>query len=157
MNSHEDRATHDKREYLTFALGAEQYAVDILQAQEIRRYDKVTSIANAPNHVKGVIHLRGNIVPIIDLRVRFGLIDARFNEQTVVIILNLFGTVVGTVVDSVSDVVEIGAGEIKEAPSVASDVNISHITGIAAVDGRMLVVLDMAGFMMSEGLVVTNS
>jgi len=146
---HHDLA-HAKREYLAFALGAEQYAVDLLQVQEIRGYEAVTRIANAPEHILGVINLRGRIVPILDLRVRFGLEHASFNEQTVAIILNVREAVVGAVVDAVSDVVQIGADDIKDTPTLSSTVNTDHMTGMATVDDRMLIMLDMDRFLSDE-------
>src|SRR4051794_24718194 len=109
MNTRTKDSTSGTPQFLAFALGAEQYAVGILSVQEIRGYDAVTRIANAPEHIKGVINLRGQVIPIIDLRVRFGLANVTFTEQTVVVVLNVEGTVVGAVVDSVSDVVEISA------------------------------------------------
>jgi purine-binding chemotaxis protein CheW len=153
---HQDPA-HAKREYLAFALGAEQYAVDLLQVQEIRSYETVTRIANAPAHIQGVINLRGRIVPILDLRIRFGLEHASFNEQTVVIILNVREAVVGAVVDAVSDVVEIGADDIKDTPTLSSTVNTDHLTGMATVNDRMLIMLDMDRFLSDEGLVARES
>lgn len=94
-------------EYLTFRLGAEEYGVDILKVQEIRGYDAITQIANAPVFVKGVINLRGVIVPIVDMRIKFALGDAEYDQFTVVIILNVAGRVVGIVVDAVSDVISL--------------------------------------------------
>jgi purine-binding chemotaxis protein CheW len=157
MKAPHDDPAHVKREYLAFALGAEQYAVDLLQVQEIRSYETVTHIANAPEHIKGVINLRGRIVPILDLRVRFGLEHASFNEQTVVIILNVREAVVGAVVDSVSDVVQIGADGIKDTPTLSSAVNTDHIEGMATVDDRMLIMLDMDRFLSDEGFVAREN
>jgi purine-binding chemotaxis protein CheW len=157
MHAHQNDPAHAKREYLAFALGAEHYVVDILQVQEIRGYETVTRLANAPEHIQGVINLRERIVPIIDLRIRFGLDHATFNEQTVVIILNVLGAVIGAVVDAVSDVVEIGSDDIKDTPTLASNLNTAHITGMATVDDRMLIMLDMARFLTDENLVAQKS
>src|SRR5499427_10152371 len=104
------------QEFLTFRLGAEEYGIDILKVQEIRGYDQVTRIANAPGFIKGVVNLRGVIVPIIDLRIKFNLGEAKYDAFTVVIVLNVLERVVGVVVDSVSDVLALGADEIKPAP-----------------------------------------
>ena len=104
-----------------------------------------------------MINLRGQIVPIIDLRIRFGLDNASFNGQTVAIILNLPGTVIGAVVDSVSDVIEVTASDMKEIPNLSSTPNTDHMSGIAAVDDRMLIILDMAGFLIGEALVTSES
>ena len=104
------------REFLSFKLGAEEYGIDILKVQEIRGYEPPTRIANAPEFIKGVVNLRGVIVPIVDMRVRFGLDDVQYNGFTVVIILNVVGRTVGMVVDSVSDVLELGGDTIRPAP-----------------------------------------
>lgn len=126
---------HPAREFLTFRLGAEEYGIDILKVQEIRSYEAPTRIANAPAFVKGVINLRGVIVPIVDLRLKFCLGDARYNAFTVVIILNIAKRVVGAVVDSVSDVLELKGEQIKPAPEFNSMLDASHITGLATIAG----------------------
>ena len=105
------------REYLSFKLGAEEYGIDILKVQEIRSYESPTRIANAPPFIKGVVNLRGVIVPIVDMRVRFGLADVQINSFTVVIILNIASRTVGIVVDAVSEVLELGGDAIKPAPN----------------------------------------
>ncbi len=130
-------------EYLTFRLGREEYAIDILKVQEIRGYEQPTRIANAPHFIKGVVNLRGVIVPIIDLRLKFGLDDAAYNTFTVVIILNVGQRVVGMVVDSVSDVLELKAADIREAPEMSSMVESSHIIGLGTVAERMLILIDV--------------
>lgn len=152
MNTATKDSTSGTPQFLAFALGAEQYAVGILSVQEIRGYDAVTRIADAPEHIKGVINLRGQVIPIIDLRVRFGLENVTFTEQTVVVVLNVDRTVVGAVVDSVSDVVEISADDIKETPALSTNLNSDHITGIATLEDRMLIMLDAASFLVGEHL-----
>lgn len=131
------------REYLTFRLGAEEYGIDILKVQEIRGYENPTRIANAPHFIKGVINLRGVIVPIVDLRIKFGLGDAAYNEFTVVIILNVHDRVVGMVVDSVSDVLELAPSDVREAPDLAAVVDASYIIGLGTVAERMLILVDI--------------
>ena len=130
-------------EYLTFRLGKEEYAVDILRVQEIRGYDEPTRMANAPDYVKGVINLRGSIVPIIDLRMLFNLPDPSYDSFTVVIVLNVCGTVVGMVVDSVNDVVGIPSQELKPAPDFGSAVDTSFLAAIASLQDRMVMLVDM--------------
>jgi purine-binding chemotaxis protein CheW len=103
-------------EYLTFTLGSEEYAIDILKVQEIRGYEQPTLIANSPPFIKGVINLRGTIVPIVDLRIKFNLGKIEYTPFTVVIILNVAGRVIGTVVDSVSDVISLTRAQIRAAP-----------------------------------------
>jgi purine-binding chemotaxis protein CheW len=134
-------------EYLTFRLGAEGYAIDILHVQEIRSYEAPTRIANASPHVRGVVNLRGVIVPILDLRLKLGCDRADFDGSTATVVLNLRGRVVGVVVDSVSDVIALGAGQIKPAPELA-DGGSACIVGIASVTvgdhERMLILMDIA-------------
>lgn len=130
-------------EFLTFTLGQEAYGVDILKVQEIRGYDNVTKIANAPEHVKGVINLRGIIVPIIDLRLKFKLAQVTYDQFTVVIILNLGSRVVGVVVDGVSDVTQLGADQVKPPPNLGEGVETNYIRGLGSIDGRMIILADI--------------
>ena len=135
------------REYLSFKLGAEEYGIDILKVQEIRGYETPTRIANVPSHIKGVVNLRGVIVPIVDMRVRFSLDDVQYNGFTVSIILNIAGRTVGMVVDSVSDVLELAAGDIKPAPQFNGAIDADYITGLGTVKHgdteRMLILVDI--------------
>jgi purine-binding chemotaxis protein CheW len=140
------------REFLTFRLGAEEYGIDILKVQEIRGYDAVTQIANAPAFIKGVTNLRGIIVPIIDLRLKFNLGRADYDQFTVVIILNLSGRVVGIVVDSVSDVLSLASEHIRPAPAFGSAVDTYYVTGIGALDSRMLILVDIERLMSSADM-----
>ncbi len=130
-------------EYLTFTLGSEEYGVDILKVQEIRGYDTVTRIPGAPDFIKGVINLRGTIVPVVDLRLKFQLADVAYNEFTVMIVLNVLDRVVGIVVDGVSDVIQLAAEQIRPAPEFGSTVNAHHIIGLGTIDERMLILLDI--------------
>ena len=145
-------------EFLTFRLGAEEYGIDILRVQEIRSYEVPTRIANAAPFIKGVVNLRGVIVPIVDLRLRLGCAGAEVNSFTVVIVLNVKGRVVGAVVDSVSDVVKLSHEAIKAAPEMASVVDARFITGIGSVAERMLILMDIESLMASPamGLVDTG-
>ena len=148
------------REYLSFKLGAEEYGIDILKVQEIRGYEPPTRIANAPAFIKGVVNLRGVIVPIVDLRMKLGCPSAEYNSFTVVIVLNVKGRVVGAVVDSVSDVLELGAASIKPAPEMSSAIDASYITGIGAIKSgsgddtheRMLILMDIEALMASSDM-----
>ncbi len=139
-------------EFLTFRLGVEEYGIDILKVQEIRSYEKPTRIANAPPFIKGVVNLRGVIVPIVDLRLRLGCETAEYSTLTVVIVLNVKGRVVGAVVDSVSDVLELSMDAIKPAPEMAAAVDASFITGIGSVGERMLILMDIEGLMASQDM-----
>ncbi len=138
-------------EFLVFTLGAETYGVDIQQVQELRGYEAVTCIANAPAHIKGVVNLRGIIVPIIDLRMQFGQAAPRYDDMTVVVILNLGTRVVGAVVDGVSDVTVLEARHIKPPPQI--DCDIGYVTGIATIDERILILVDMDNLLSSSSLI----
>lgn len=144
-------------EYLTFTLGNEEYGMDILKVQEIRGYDVVTAIANTPSFIKGVINLRGIIVPIIDLRIKFNLGKADYNELTVVIILSLSNRVVGVVVDSVSDVLTLNADQIKAAPSLSTSLDTRYIVGMGTVDQRMLILVDIERLMTSQEMELVDA
>ena len=135
------------QEYLTFTLGHEEYGVDILKVQEIRGYEKPTAIANAPAFIKGVVNLRGTIVPIVDLRIKFKLGEVKYDQFTVVIILNIAGRVVGVVVDGVSDVVGLTAEQMRPAPDFSSSFDTQYITGLGTVDERMLILVDIEKLM----------
>jgi purine-binding chemotaxis protein CheW len=139
-------------EFLTFTLGAEEYGMDILKVQEIRGYDAVTAIANTPAFIKGVINLRGIIVPIVDLRIKFNLGKIDYDQFTVVIILNLNNRVVGVVVDSVSDVLTLTPEQIKAAPALSASLDTRYIMGLGTVDERMLILVDIEKLMSSRDM-----
>jgi purine-binding chemotaxis protein CheW len=140
-------AAGDSGQYLTLRLGREEYAIDILRVQEIRSYEEPTRMVNAPPFIKGVVNLRGVIVPIIDLRMKLQLANVEYNDFTVAIILNVRGTVIGAVVDSVSDVVTLGADMVKPAPQFETAMDTRFITGLANVGERMLIVMNMEALM----------
>jgi len=140
------------REVLVFVLGKEEYGVDILKVQEIRGYEKVTPIPAAPAYLKGVVNLRGIIVPVIDLRIKFGLADPKYDSFTVVIILRLATRVIGMVVDGVSDVVALAPSEVKAAPQLGSLVDSSFLAGLATQGDRMVLLLDIERFLSSAEL-----
>jgi len=139
--------TQGSGEFLTFTLGDEEYGVEILKVQEIRGYDTVTSIAHAPEFIKGVINLRGLIVPIVDMRIKFALGKVEYNEFTVVIILNIANRVVGIVVDSVSDVITLGAEQVRPAPQLGAAVDTAYILGLGSLDERMIILVDIERLM----------
>ncbi|MDP3519051.1 MAG: chemotaxis protein CheW [Hydrogenophaga sp.] len=144
-------------EYLTFRLGAEEYGIDILRVQEIRSYEEPTRIANSPNFIKGVVNLRGVIVPVVDLRIKLGCESVEYNGFTVVIVLNVKGRVVGAVVDSVSDVLELAKDQINQAPEMSTTVDTTFITGIASVGERMLILMDIESLMSSADMGLIDS
>ena len=158
-------ATSVGKEYLTFRLGAEEYGIDILKVQEIRGYENPTRIANAPTFIKGVVNLRGVIVPIVDLRLKFNLAEANYDTFTVVIILNVAQRVVGVVVDSVSDVIELSAQQVRPAPEFNGAVDAGFITGLGSVkqgtgedaSERMLILMDIEQLMAGADMGLMNS
>ena len=150
-------AIKQANEFLTFTLGKEEYGVEILKVQEIRSYEVPTTIANAPEFLKGVVNLRGVIVPIVDMRIKFGLGSAEYNQFTVVIILNVAHRVVGMVVDSVSDVLQLSGEQIREAPQFGASLDAEYITGLGTVDERMLILVDLEKLMTSQDMALTDS
>ncbi|AQV96519.1 chemotaxis protein CheW [Cupriavidus necator] len=145
------------QEFLVFTLGSEEYGIDILKVQEIRSYETVTRISSAPDFIKGVTNLRGVIVPIVDLRLKFRLGNVRYDHQTVVIILNVAGRVVGIVVDGVSDVLTLTGDAIKPAPEFGVSISTEHLTGLGTIDGRMLVLIDIERLMTSPEMALVEA
>jgi len=143
-----DQARPDVKQFLTFHVGEEEYGLDILRVQEIRSYEVPTRVANAPAFVKGVVNLRGVIVPIVDLRLRLGQ-SGEYNAFTVVIVLNVCQRVVGVVVDAVSDVLEMSTEQIKPRPEVAAALDARFITGLGKIGERMLILLDIEAMVAS--------
>jgi len=137
-------------EYLAFTLGSEEYGIDILKVQEIRGYEAVTRIANAPEFIKGVINLRGIIIPVVDMRIKFRLGTPTYDQFTVVIILNIGGRIMGMVVDSVSDVTTLAPDQIKPAPEMGSAFNGEYLMGLGTLDERMLILIDIDRLMSSS-------
>lgn len=137
-------------EFLAFKLGQEEYGVDILKVQEIRGYESVTRIASSPEYIKGVVNLRGTIVPIIDMRIKLNLGEPVYDEFTVVIVLNIGNHVIGMVVDSVSDVMTLSSDQIRPAPTMASSLESGYLIGIGTLGERMLILVDIDKMMSSE-------
>jgi purine-binding chemotaxis protein CheW len=140
------------QEYLTFTLGKEEYGVDILKVQEIRGYETPTALANAPAYIKGVVNLRGTIVPIVDMRIKFNLGEPTYDQFTVVIILNVGGRVVGVVVDGVSDVMGLSAEQMRAAPEFSTAFDTRYITGLGTIEDRMLILIDIEKLMSSSDM-----
>jgi purine-binding chemotaxis protein CheW len=145
------------REYLTFRLDQEEYGIDILKVQEIRGYEPPTRVANAPPFIKGVVNLRGTIVPIVDMRLKFNCSKAEYNSFTVVIILNLRTRIVGIVVDSVSDVMELPPESLKAAPDIDSDIDSAAVLGLGSIGDRMLILLDIERLMSAPDMGLVGS
>ena len=145
------------QEFLIFTLGNEEYGIDILKVQEIRGYDQVTRIANTPDFIKGVTNLRGVIVPIIDLRVKFAQQGVSYDENTVVIVLNFGQRVVGIVVEGVSDVLSLTAEQIRPAPEFAVTLATEYLTGLGALGERMLILVDIEKLLSSEEMALVDN
>ena len=140
------------QEFLTFRLGAEEYGIEILKVQEIRGWEVPTAIANTPAFIKGVINLRGIIVPIVDLRLKFGLSGVTYDALTVVIILSVARRVVGIVVDAVSDVVTLLPQQVRAAPEFGTSLDTRFITGLGTLGERMLILADIERLMTSRDM-----
>ena len=150
VNSNQvDSQEIEVHEFLAFTLGREEYGIDILKVQEIRGYEAVTRIANAPDFLKGVINLRGIIVPIVDMRIKFNLGTPTYDQLTVVIILNIDGRVVGMVVDSVSDVMTLMPEQVRPAPEMGTTFSGDFLIGLGTLEERMLILVDIVKLMSS--------
>jgi purine-binding chemotaxis protein CheW len=141
-----------EEEFLSFVLGDENYALDIMSVKEIRGYEAVTKIANAPVFVKGVLNLRGDIVPIVDLRMKFDIGQATYDEFTIVIMLCVNERIVGVVVDAVSDVVKLSAQEILPPPEFGVSFDNRFLRGLATVDNKMIILVNIAALIGSDEL-----
>lgn len=144
------------KEILAFRLGGEEYGVNILNVQEIQGYSETTKIPGVPDFIKGVVNLRGNIVPIVDMRIKFGLQSPEYDQFTVVIILRVLGRTIGIVVDGVSDVLQLAASNIQEAPELGSSIDTEFIEGLATVGDRMIILVDMEKMMSSRDMALID-
>jgi purine-binding chemotaxis protein CheW len=158
MNGIEQNSTTNK--YLTFVLATEEYAVDILRVQEIKGWSKVTPIPNTPDYIRGVINLRGTIVPIIDLRLRFSLERLDYGQMTVVVVVKVVSgsreRIMGIVVDAVSDVYDVAENEIKPPPDFGSVISMEFIRGLATVNEKMVIILDIDRLLNSGELAIVE-
>lgn len=158
MNKHQknsvqaEQQAQSEREFLSFVLGDEQYALDIMAVKEIRGYEPVTKIANAPPFIKGVLNLRGDIVPIVDLRIKFSVGEATYNEFTIVIMLNVCNRIVGIVVDAVSDVIKLTTDDIKPPPEFGVAFDTQFLHGLAEVNEAMIIIVNIESLISSESL-----
>ena len=151
-----DAADIAVQEFLAFKLGVEEYGIDILKVQEIRGYEAVTRIANAPDFIKGVINLRGIIIPVVDMRIKFKLGEPVYDQFTVVIILNINGRIVGIVVDSVSDVTTLTPEQVKPSPDMGNAFSSEYMIGLGTIDERMLILVDIDKLMSSPDMGLTE-
>ncbi|MDO7641020.1 MAG: chemotaxis protein CheW [Reinekea forsetii] len=146
------RGNEIEEEFLSFVLGDENYALDIMSVKEIRGYEAVTKIANAPAFVKGVLNLRGDIVPIVDLRIKFDIGQATYDEFTIVIMLSVSDRIVGVVVDAVSDVIKLSAQAILPPPEFGVSFNSRFLRGLATVENKMIILVNIAALIGSDEL-----
>jgi purine-binding chemotaxis protein CheW len=144
-------------EFLAFKLGNEEYGIDILRVQEIRSFERPTRMANAPEHILGVVNLRGVIVPIVDMRIKFKLSEVNYDSFTVVIILNIGSRVVGMVVDGVSDVITLTQEQLRPVPELSSVIGSDHLLAIGSLENRMLILIDIEKLMNSADLGLVSS
>ncbi|GAB3537975.1 chemotaxis protein CheW [Noviherbaspirillum agri] len=149
---HTDTSGAAPSEFLAFTLGTEEYGIDIQKVQELRGYETPTQIANAPDFIKGVVNLRGIIVPIVDMRIKLKLGTPTYDQFTVVIILNVAGRTIGMVVDSVSDVTTLAPGQIKPAPEMGTALKTDYLIGIGTIEQRMLILVDIDRLMAGDDM-----
>ncbi|WP_018983583.1 chemotaxis protein CheW [Salinimonas chungwhensis] len=152
MSAAEQTHFQTKNEFLSFVLGEEHYALDISAVKEIRGYEPVTKIANAPDFIKGVLNLRGDIVPIIDLRIKFNVGAPVYNEFTIVIMLNVLDRIVGIVVDGVSDVIRLNDDEIRPPPEFGVAFDSRYLQGLASVEENMVILVNIEHLISSSEL-----
>lgn len=156
-NMRSEHDVHHDREFLSFVLGEEQYALDIMSVKEIRGYEPVTKIANAPPFIKGVLNLRGDIVPIVDLRIKFNVGTPTYNEFTIVIMLNVSDRIVGIVVDAVSDVITLSDDDIKPPPEFGVAFDTKFLHGLAEVNDAMVIIVNIESLISSESLALFDT
>ncbi len=152
MRNIKNQYEKNNADFLTFVIGGEEYGIDILKVKEIRAYEKVTKIINSPPFIVGVINLRGCIVPIVDMRVKYNLGSQSYDQFTVVIVLTIAGQLVGMVVDAVSDVVSLAAEQILPAPNLGSNLEFQFILGVGAVDDRMILLTELERWLSKEDI-----
>lgn len=152
MSKEPNHSSNLNREFLAFTLGDEEYGVEILKVKEIRDYEAVTKIANTPEFIKGVINLRGAIVPIVDMRIKFNLANSAYDRFTVVIVLNIADRLIGMVVDGVSDVISLTDEQIRPPPNLRSSLDTRYIIGIGTLEQRMIILTDIERLMSAQDM-----
>ncbi len=140
-----DKTNHagDVQQFLTFALGQEEYGVEILKIQEIKGFSTITPLPNAPTFIKGVLNLRGTIVPIVDLRKKFSLPEVGYTKFTVIVVVQIQGKIMGFIVDAVSDVLNVARADIQPTPDLYGQVDTSFINGLAKTGEKLVILLDI--------------
>lgn len=146
----ERRRSEQLLQLVSFTLGSEEYGVDILQVQEINRMTQITNVPQAPEYVEGVINLRGKVVPIVDLRKRLNLETKEYDKNTRIVVVDIEGTVLGLIVDAVSEVLRITASSIEPAPDIVTGINAEFIKGVVKLEDRLLIFLDLTKVIRAE-------
>jgi purine-binding chemotaxis protein CheW len=144
--------TADIQQYLSFALGEEQYGIEILRVQEIKGYSGITPIPNTPPHIRGVMNLRGTVIPVVDLRAKFRMETRAYDKFTVIIVVTVGARIIGLVVDAVSDVLDISKTDIRPAPELGCREDTLFISGMVHVGERLVVLLDIATLLAEDSL-----
>jgi len=142
----------DCEQFLTFCLQDEEYGIEILRVQEIKGFSKIREIPNAPSYIKGVMNLRGTVVPVIDLRTRFGMPEAEYNQFTVIIVVSIGAKVVGLIVDAVSDVLNITKDQVEETPDISGDLDTSYFEGMGKVGEKLVLLLNIDNLVTGDKL-----
>jgi purine-binding chemotaxis protein CheW len=146
----------DLKQYLTFTLGREEYGIEILKVQEIKGYSAITPIPNTPAHIKGVMNLRGTVIPVVDLRSKFSMEPVDYDKFTVIIVVMMGAKVAGLVVDAVSDVLNIATADIRPAPDFGSRADTRFITGLVSNGDKLAVLLDIDTLITDGDMAVTS-
>jgi purine-binding chemotaxis protein CheW len=142
-------------QFLTFSLGQEEYGIELLKVQEIKGYSAITPIPNTPPYIKGVMNLRGAVIPIVDLRIRFGMEAIQYTQFNVIIVINVGAKVMGLLVDAVSDVLNVAPEDIRPAPDFGAHADTRFISGMASVGDKVAVLLDIDTLLSDADLTVT--
>ncbi len=151
------RETEETSQHVTFSLGGEEYGIEITKVQEIIGYQGFTRIPNVPEFIRGVLNLRGTVVPVVDLRKKFAMEEKEYNKFTVIIILEAVERIMGIIVDAISDVVTLATKDIQEAPSFAVNVRTDFISGMGKRDGKLIILLDMDKVLSHEELEIIDN
>ena len=153
-----DRQTRiEGGKFLSFRLADEEYGVDVLKVREIIGLTDITSVPQTPGYVKGVINLRGKVIPVIDLRLRFGLQEDKYNEETCIIVVDVNGVLMGIIIDTVLEVLDIKSGEIEPTPSFGTKLNTDYILGMGKVGKKVKILLHIDEVLTSEELVMIGN
>ncbi len=156
VKKNEERREAEGGKFLTFQLKNEEYGLEILKVREILGLMDITTVPQTPGYVKGVVNLRGQVIPVIDLRLKFGLEEGEYDKRTCIIVVDVDGVMMGIVVDTVSEVMDIETADIEETPSFGTKLNTDYILGMGKVEGKVKILLDISSVLTSEDLVLVG-